>query len=143
MHLPTGMLYHVSPINENHFFFSNLLTLGSYHGDLGHAYPSPSDSHIIGLCTGLLSSVAVSISSNVGELLPTAVETVVLSLRLGLCVSTTRELFGPKESVDGSWSALVPGCTADEASKVIEDSSREKVCIVRSAIAAAKFNSWS
>ena len=67
-------------------------------------------------------------------------EAVVLSLRLGLCASTTRELLGPKDSVDGRWSALVPGCTADEASKVIEDFTWEKVCIVRSAIAAAIFN---
>lgn len=75
----------------------------------------------MGVCTGLISSAAVSVSSNIGELLPVAVQAVVLALRLGLCASRVRRLLGPKESVHGNWSVLVSGYSEAEAAKLIEN----------------------
>lgn len=99
----------------------------SYYGDLGHAYPSGSDSAIIGLCTGLLPSTAVSCSKTVGELIPVAVETVVLALRLGLCVHSVRKLVDRGTSSSSSWSALVSGISEGEALDKIREFSSQKV----------------
>lgn len=99
----------------------------SYYGDLGHAYPSGSDSAIIGLCTGLLPSAAVSCSKTVGELIPVAVETVVLALRLGLCVHSVRKLVDRGTSNSPSWSALVSGISEGEALDKIREFSSQKV----------------
>jgi naphtho-gamma-pyrone polyketide synthase len=98
----------------------------SYYGDLGHQYPSKSESLIVGLCTGQLASAAVSSSKTVGELIPAGVETVVLALRLGACVVKVRELLeenGPSQS----WSVLVSGIREEEAQKLIENFARANV----------------
>ncbi|KAL4788508.1 hypothetical protein BJX76DRAFT_365765 [Aspergillus varians] len=91
----------------------------NYHGDLGHAYPSGSNSHLVGLCTGLLSCAAVSSASNIGELLAPAVEVVVVALRLGLCVLRVRELVDQDKTTPLSWSVLVSGINEVDGSDLI------------------------
>ncbi|KAL4870267.1 hypothetical protein BDV12DRAFT_166486 [Aspergillus spectabilis] len=91
----------------------------NYYGDLGHAYPSSSKSQIVGLCTGLLSSAAVSSAQNIGELLTPAVEVVVVALRLGLCVLRVRELVDQDHAAPSSWSALVSGLNEAEGQDLI------------------------
>ncbi|KAL2825968.1 conidial yellow pigment biosynthesis polyketide synthase [Aspergillus cavernicola] len=91
----------------------------NYHGDLGHGYPSDSNSHIIGLCTGLLSCAAVSSASNVGELITPAVEAVVVALRLGLCILRVRGLVDHNQEAPRSWSALVSGFNEAEGMDLI------------------------
>ncbi|KAL2863325.1 polyketide synthase alb1 [Aspergillus lucknowensis] len=91
----------------------------NYHGDLGHAYPSGSESRLIGLCTGMLSCAAVSSASNIGELLAPAVEAVVIALRLGLCVLRARELVDREQAAPLSWSALVSGVDESEGLDLI------------------------
>ncbi|KAL4815331.1 conidial yellow pigment biosynthesis polyketide synthase [Aspergillus spinulosporus] len=92
----------------------------NYYGDLGHAFPSHSQSQLVGLCTGLLSCAAVSSASNIGELLKLAVEVVVVALRLGLCVHRVRKLFDQDQAVPLSWSALVSGLNESEGLSLIE-----------------------
>ena len=99
----------------------------SYYGDLGHEYPSSSNGAIIGLCTGLLPSAAVSCSKTVGELLPVAVETVVLALRLGLCVLSVQKLVDAGNSTSPSWSALVSGISETEVLNKIQEFSSQQV----------------
>ncbi|OOQ85606.1 Conidial yellow pigment biosynthesis polyketide synthase [Penicillium brasilianum] len=94
-----------------------------YYGDLGHQYPSKSESLIVGLCTGQLASAAVSSSKTVGELIPAGVETVVLALRLGTCVVKMRELV-EENGHSQSWSVLVSGMRQEEAQKIIENFGR-------------------
>ncbi|KAJ5575635.1 hypothetical protein N7535_002561 [Penicillium sp. DV-2018c] len=91
-----------------------------YYGDLGHAYPSADENYIIGLCTGQLAAAAVSSSKTVGELISVGVHTVVLSLRLGMCVSKVQELIEPSKSAASSWSVLVSGMREPEAHELIE-----------------------
>jgi naphtho-gamma-pyrone polyketide synthase len=104
-----------------------MLTRPSYHGDLGHAYPSSSKSHLIGLCTGLLSCAAVSSATNIGELLTPAVEAVVVAFRLGLCVLRVRGLVDGDQTTPLSWSALVSGINEAEGTDMIAKFSNEKV----------------
>ncbi|CAI7612196.1 unnamed protein product [Penicillium discolor] len=91
-----------------------------YYGDLGHAYPSGDDSCIIGLCTGQLASAAVSSSKTIGELIPVGIETVVLALRLGMCVLRVQELIEPSKSATSSWSVLISGIREPEAQDLIQ-----------------------
>ncbi|KAJ9319649.1 hypothetical protein DTO271D3_418 [Paecilomyces variotii] len=91
----------------------------NHYGDGGHAYPSASESHIIGLCTGLLASAAVSSSRTVGELIPAAIETVTVSLRLGLCVLRTRDLIDRSYEKSQSWSMVVSGLNEEEVGALI------------------------
>ncbi|KKK13706.1 polyketide synthetase PksP [Aspergillus rambellii] len=99
----------------------------NYHGDLGHAYPSSSKSHIIGLCTGLLSCAAVSSARNIGELLQPAVAVVVVALRLGLCVLRVRGLVDQDPSASGSWAALVSGINEQEGRELITKFCQQRV----------------
>ncbi|KAL4886268.1 conidial yellow pigment biosynthesis polyketide synthase [Aspergillus karnatakaensis] len=92
----------------------------NYNGDLGHAYPSSSKSHIVGLCTGLLSCAAVSSARNIGELLTPAVEVVTVALRLGLCVLRVRELVEQGHVAPLSWSTLVSGINETQGQELID-----------------------
>ncbi|OGM44778.1 polyketide synthetase PksP [Aspergillus bombycis] len=98
----------------------------NYYGDLGNVYPSASDCHLIGLCAGLLSAAAVSSSTNVGELIPAAVEAVVVALRLGLCVLKVRELVNSDQASSTSWSVLISGISEKDASQLIAEFSVER-----------------
>ncbi|KAJ5913137.1 hypothetical protein N7504_002020 [Penicillium tannophilum] len=91
-----------------------------YYGDLGNEYPSGSDSFIVGLCTGELASAAVSSSKTVGELMAAGVETVVLALRLGMCVFKVKDLVEANKSASPSWSVLVSGIREQEAQELIQ-----------------------
>ncbi|KAJ5795215.1 hypothetical protein N7457_001814 [Penicillium paradoxum] len=91
-----------------------------YYGDLGHVYPSGDESCIIGLCTGQLTSAAVSCAKTVGELIPAGVETVVIALRLGMCVTKVQELVECSKPAASSWSVLVSGMRDPEAQELIQ-----------------------
>lgn len=55
-----------------------------------------------------------------GELIPAGVETVVLALRLGMCVYKISELVEASDRSSPSWSVLVSGLREQEAQKMIE-----------------------
>ncbi|PWY86434.1 ketoacyl-synt-domain-containing protein [Aspergillus sclerotioniger CBS 115572] len=97
-----------------------------YYGDLGHIYPTSTNSQLVGLCTGLLSCTAVSCSRNVGELVPAAVESVVVALRLGICVLRVRELVDSDDSKSTCWSALISGISEAGATSLIDEYSTKK-----------------
>lgn len=96
---------------------------------MGHAYPSGDEACIIGLCTGQLASAAVSSSKTVGELIPVGVETVVLALRLGMCVLKVQELIEPSKTGTSSWSVLVSGMREPEAQALIQKFAKQNVSI--------------
>lgn len=118
------------PLIESRYLESNSLTTSvSYYGDLGHAYPSGDDSCIIGLCTGQLASAAVSSSKTIGELIPAGIETVVLALRLGMCVLRVQELIEPSKSATSSWSVLISGIREPEAQDLIQQYAKKNVSL--------------
>ncbi|KAF8428551.1 conidial pigment polyketide synthase PksP/Alb1 [Tirmania nivea] len=79
----------------------------SYFGDGFHAYPAPNASNLVGLCIGLLPAAAISTAQTVIELLPAAVEAVMIAFRTGLRTLESRNLLGQGSEVDASWSAIV------------------------------------
>lgn len=98
----------------------------SYYGDGGQIYPEGSQSHVIGLCTGLLASAAISSSRTIGELIPVAVEAVVVALRLGLCAFKVRDYVGQYGGQSQSWSAVISGINEDKALSLIDTLSINK-----------------
>ncbi len=75
----------------------------------------------MGLCTGSVAAAAVSASSSLSELLPLAVQAVLISLRLGFCTVAMRDRIETSNSTrSGSWSATVAGMDALAAHAAIE-----------------------
>ncbi|EEA24206.1 hypothetical protein TMatcc_007275 [Talaromyces marneffei ATCC 18224] len=98
----------------------------SYYGDGGQVYPVGSQSHVIGLCTGLLASAAIASSRTIGELVPLAVEAVVVALRLGLCAYKVRDYVGQYSGQSQSWSAVISGISEEKALSIIAEFSTKK-----------------
>jgi len=67
----------------------------------------PNASNLVGLCIGLLPAAAICTAQTVSELLPAAVEAVLIAFRTGLRALESRNLLGQGSAVDASWSAIV------------------------------------
>lgn len=78
------------------------------HGDGSRPFPSSSDTIVLGLCTGSLAAAAISASNTMFELLPTAIEAVLIAFRTGLRSADVRDDIerGP-QSASPVWSVIV------------------------------------
>ncbi|KAJ9640320.1 hypothetical protein H2199_005859 [Coniosporium tulheliwenetii] len=77
-------------------------------GELGKPYPRPEDTYLLGLCTGSLAAAAISSCSSLSELLPAAVQTVLVAFRLGLCVVDMRDrIEAPSKNTSQEWSVVI------------------------------------
>lgn len=85
---------------------------------------------MIGLCTGLLASAAIASARTIGELIPLAVEAVVVALRLGLCAYKVRDYVGQYDGQSQSWSVVISGVSEEKALAIIAEFSTKKVCPV-------------
>lgn len=82
---------------------------------------------MIGMCTGLLTAAAVSCCQSLSELLPVAVQAVLVAFRTGL---HTMEVSARVErSVGGSkvWSVMIPGCSYRTVSDILDEYRQTKV----------------
>ncbi|CAK4034454.1 polyketide synthase [Lecanosticta acicola] len=104
---------------------SCVANLGSFIREFessGKSYPNGDDSYMLGLCTGSIAAAAVSASSSLSELLPLAVQAVLISLRTGLCALAMRDRIETSAAGrSGSWSAAVKGLDAAAADAAIEE----------------------
>lgn len=98
-----------------------------YHGDGSRSFPSSSDSTVIGLCTGSLAAAAISTSATIFELLPAAVEAVLIAFRTGLrSVEVRNDIEQSSQSVSPVWSVIV-GLEENQALKELNAFSNAKV----------------
>lgn len=82
---------------------------------------SSQDSCLVGLCTGLLAATAIASSCSVSNLIPIAVEMVLVAFRTGLCVTRMAEsIENPGESSD-SWTFVVPELGEERATLILEE----------------------
>lgn len=82
-------------------------------------YPAAARTYLVGACTGSFAAAAISTSQTLLELIPVAVETVLISLKLGLRSLVVRHDI--EASVAGepkSWSALVDVQVAEAVDKI-------------------------
>lgn len=74
------------------------------------------------MCTGSLAAAAVSSSSSLSELLPLAVQTVLIAFRLGLCALDMRDrLELSVEDRSRPWSVVILGLETQSAVTAIKD----------------------
>ncbi|KAE8384533.1 hypothetical protein BDV23DRAFT_176984 [Aspergillus alliaceus] len=92
-----------------------------YHTDSGREYPSPSNAHVVGLCTGLLAAAAVCASRSLGDLIPAAVEVVLVAMRIGLRTLRAGQLIEPSAKMSGQWSVLLPYLRHEDAGGIVQD----------------------
>lgn len=89
-------------------------------------YPSPESTHVIGLCTGSLAAAAISASRNLLELVPTAVDALLVAFRIGMRTAQLAcSIAGPAEV--GKWSLIVPVSSNNELLTQINDFAKQKV----------------
>ncbi|KAK1751945.1 polyketide synthase for naphthopyrone YWA1 [Echria macrotheca] len=96
----------------------------SYYGDGSRTYPTGQSQVLLGMCTGQLAASAVAAASTVVELVPLAVEAVVIAFRTGLQVTKTRQLLENGPDRNKNWSFIVPKMPADVAAARIEQFSQ-------------------
>ena len=96
----------------------------SQHSESGRAYPRPSDTYLLGLCSGAFAAVAIGTCVSLSELLPAAVQTVRVAFRFGLCVFDVRNRI---EQTDASWSMVVPCLMPGAASEALKEFSQVNV----------------
>ncbi|KAI4597969.1 Type I Iterative PKS [Pestalotiopsis sp. 9143b] len=87
----------------------------SYEAIRKEIYKLPLEySGVIGLCTGAIAAAAVVCSRNTLELVPIAVDAVVVAFRTGMRVADMAQRLEPSDSLDQSWSFVVPGSASAE-----------------------------
>jgi hypothetical protein len=96
----------------------------SQHGECGHAYPLPSDTYLLGLCSGAFAAAAISACKSLSELLPAAVQIVRVTFRFGLCILDVRNRI---EQTDASWSMVVRDLMPGAASEALKEFSQVHV----------------
>ncbi|KAI0201400.1 polyketide synthase for naphthopyrone YWA1 [Astrocystis sublimbata] len=97
--------------------------LGSFirhYGDGCTQYPSGPNDIVVGMCTGQLAASAIASASSAGELVPLAIQAVVLAFRTGVHVTNARNLLDNGEDKNQSWSYIVPQLSAEAAASRIE-----------------------
>ncbi|MCJ1401237.1 hypothetical protein MMC11_004449 [Xylographa trunciseda] len=95
----------------------------SQHNNQYKPYPKPTNSYVIGLCTGALAAAAVASSSSPTNLLPAAVHSVIVAFRIGLrAVEVARSTsVEAKSDLSGDWSLLCAGLAIEQAERMIEE----------------------
>lgn len=80
---------------------------------------------MFGMCTGFLAASAAASALSAADLIPLAVEAVLVAFRAGLCVSEAKSLLTQDDGAPESWSCVVAGLQHDAAlSEINEFSTR-------------------
>ena len=110
-------------------YISQIACFIATYGDNLDEYPSKSDTHIVGSCTGLLAAAVVSSSRNLVDLLPAAVEVVKVAYRIGSLVSEVAEQVEQLSIHSPSWSVVLPGLAEQELANDLKVFHEQKVCL--------------
>ncbi|KAI9712188.1 MAG: Type I Iterative PKS [Chrysothrix sp. TS-e1954] len=92
-----------------------LYQLGTFISRVDSAHYSFDTSRVLGLCTGTLAAAAVSCSRDTLELIPAAVDAVVIAFRVGLLVADVAHRLEPLHTSERNWLIFVPGLESPEA----------------------------
>lgn len=111
-------------------YISQIACFFATYGDKLDEYPSKSDTHVVGSCTGLLAAAVVSSSQNLVDLLPAAVEVVKVAYRVGSLVSEVGEQVEQLSTHSPSWSVVLPGLLEEELANNLKVFHEQKVCII-------------
>lgn len=69
----------------------------------------PGETCLIGLCTGLFAATAIALSLYLSELVPIAIQVVLMAFRTGRHVAALANILQNDTKFSGSWTYVVPG----------------------------------
>jgi len=81
---------------------------------------NPSDTRIVGLCTGMLAGIVIASSTTVADFMPLAIEAIRLAYRTGVQVSHVSQRLVKGNSAGKSWSSVVAGISEQDAAAALE-----------------------
>lgn len=89
----------------------------------------PSDTALVGLCTGLLAAAAVSASQSILDLVANAPHFVRIAFRLGVKVNGAAQRLSTSYDVDvnQSWSRLVMGVQTESSAAAVAQFNEDRV----------------
>ena len=104
-------------------------SLHSFFDDHPSQYLVPSNTVLVGLCTGLLAATAVSASSGVLDLVTNALRVVRVAFRIGVKVNDAAQRLSIDHDVQvkQSWSRLVVGVQKEVSIAEVEKFNERKV----------------
>ena len=77
------------------------------------------NTRVLGLCTGALAAAAISCSRDTLELIPLAVDAVVVAFRTGRRVTDVAKGIEHLDASDSSWSTIIAGSAASESLSIM------------------------
>ena len=103
--------------------------LHSFFEDHPSQYVAPSDTILVGLCTGLLASAAVSASQSLLDLTANAPDIVRLAFRIGVKVNGAAQRLSTSHDgqAEQSWSRLVQGAQNEASVAEVTQFNQRKV----------------
>ena len=107
-------------------------SLHSFFDDHPSQYIVPSNTVLVGLCTGMLAATAVSASHSVLDLVANALRVVRVAFRIGVKVNDTAQRLSGTHDVHASqsWSRLVVGVQKEASITEVEEFNERKVRII-------------
>lgn len=104
-------------------------SLHSFFDDHPSQYIVPSNTVLVGLCTGLLGATAVSASSGVLDLVANALRVIRVAFRIGVKVNDAAQRLSIAHDfrVKQSWSRLVVGVQKESSIAEVEQFNERKV----------------
>lgn len=102
-----------------------MLTSVRYYSEGSRRYPHSSTSYAVGLCTGSFAAAAISTSQTVAELLPAAIEAVLVAFRTGLGSFEARNDIEPRSVVPPIWPVIV-GMQEEQAAAILDVNSQRQ-----------------
>ena len=102
-------------IRYGHFLHVKVQKLNNLYSQVDPQHYCGDNARILGLCTGALAAAAVSCSCSTLELIPRAVDAVIVAFRTGMHVTDVAQRVEPSDASDRSWSIIIPGLASGEA----------------------------
>lgn len=91
------------------------------HGDS----TSPSETCLVGLCTGLFAAAAIASSPSISQLIPIAIQVVLMAFRTGAHVAALADRLNNQSESPESWTYVVPAAQESEVNSILNDFHKE------------------
>ncbi|KAH7374166.1 BcPKS12, polyketide synthase [Cadophora sp. MPI-SDFR-AT-0126] len=90
-----------------------------------HEDTRPSETSLVGLCTGLFAAAAISSAPSLSGLVPVAVQVVLMAFRTGAYVATLADCLQGDAEISQSWTYVIPALEEAETSSILNDFHKE------------------
>lgn len=126
MHCSIVTIYRVSintPDNQILLLIQLISRFEKEHGDS----TSPSETCLVGLCTGLFAAAAIASSPSISQLIPIAIQVTLMAFRTGAHVAALADRLNNRSESPESWTYVVPAEKESEINSILNDFHKENV----------------